>query len=69
MMVHRLLARYLEGGKPANRTELEKAAAYASDREILAAEAERARTRAEKQAYADKQAKKRAILKALREQQ
>ena len=42
MMVHRLLARYLEGGKPANRTELEKAAAYASDREILAAEAERA---------------------------
>jgi len=42
MMVHRLLARYLEGGKPANRAELEKAAAYASDREILAAEAERA---------------------------
>ncbi len=36
--------------------------------ERAAAEAERARTRAEKQAYADKQAKKRAILKALREQ-
>ena len=45
MMVHRLLARYLEGGKPANRAELEKAAAYASDREILAAEAERASIR------------------------
>ena len=37
-------------------------------RQRAAAEAERARTRAEKQAYADKQAKKRAILKALREQ-
>ena len=42
MMVHRLLARYLSGGKGADRAELEKMSAYASDREILAAEAERA---------------------------
>ncbi len=42
MMVHRLLARYLAGGKSADRNELEERCAYASDREIVAAEAERA---------------------------
>ena len=42
MMVHRLLARYLAGGKPADKTELEDLCARASDREVVAAEAERA---------------------------
>ena len=42
MMVHRLLARYLDGGKSADREELEKLCAHASDREIVASEAERA---------------------------
>ena len=42
MMVHRLLARYLEGGKSADREALESLCAHASDREIVAAEAERA---------------------------
>ncbi|MDE6861362.1 MAG: RNB domain-containing ribonuclease, partial [Alistipes sp.] len=42
MMVHRLLAHYLAGGKSADRNELEERCAYASDREIVAAEAERA---------------------------
>lgn len=42
MMVHRLLARYLEGGKSADRTAVEKLCEHASEREIVAAEAERA---------------------------
>ena len=42
MMVHRLLAHYLAGGKPADKTELEDLCARASDREVVAAEAERA---------------------------
>ena len=42
MMVHRLLARYLEGGKSADRTTVEKLCEHASEREIVAAEAERA---------------------------
>ena len=42
MMVHRLLARYLEGGKSADRTTLEKLCEHASEREVVAAEAERA---------------------------
>ena len=40
MMVHRLLARYLAGGKPADKTELEDLCARASDREVVAAEAD-----------------------------
>jgi len=42
MMVHRLLARYLEGGKSADRETLETLCERASEREIVAAEAERA---------------------------
>lgn len=42
MMVHRLLARYLAGGKSADSKTLEKQATYASEREVLASEAERA---------------------------
>lgn len=42
MMVHRLLARYLEGGKPADAQMLEGLCARASEREVVAAEAERA---------------------------
>lgn len=42
MMVHRLLARYLEGGKSADRNTYETLCEHASDREIVAAEAERA---------------------------
>lgn len=42
MMVHRLLARYLDGGKSADRTACEGLCEHASEREIVAAEAERA---------------------------
>ena len=42
MLVHRLLARYLEGGRSADREELESMCQHASEREIVAAEAERA---------------------------
>ena len=42
MMVHRLLARYLEGGKSADKETLEALCEQASEREIIAAEAERA---------------------------
>ena len=42
MMVHRLLARYLEGGKSADKETLEALCVQASEREIVAAEAERA---------------------------
>ena len=42
MMVHRLLARYLAGGKSADSQSLERQATYASEREVLASEAERA---------------------------
>ena len=42
MMVHRLLARYLAGGRSADKKVLEEQCAYASDREVVAAEAERA---------------------------
>ncbi len=41
MMVHRLLARYLEGGKSADKSELEALCVRASEREVIAAEAER----------------------------
>lgn len=42
MMVHRLLARYLEGGESARQEEYAKLCKYASEREVVAAEAERA---------------------------
>lgn len=42
MMVHRLLARYLAGGKSADRDTCETLCEHASEREIVAAEAERA---------------------------
>ena len=42
MMVHRLLAHYLEGGKSVAKEPVEELCARASDREIVAAEAERA---------------------------
>lgn len=42
MMVHRLLARYLEGGKSADKETVEALCARASEREVIAAEAERA---------------------------
>ena len=42
MMVHRLLARYLEGGKSADKQTTEELCARASEREVIAAEAERA---------------------------
>ena len=42
MMVHRLLARYLDGGKSADRSTYEGLCEHASEREIVAAEAERA---------------------------
>ncbi len=42
MMVHRLLARYLEGGRSADKKELEALCVRASEREVVAAEAERA---------------------------
>ncbi|WP_417015522.1 ribonuclease R [Alistipes sp.] len=42
MMVHRLLAHYLEGGKSVEKEPVEELCVRASDREIVAAEAERA---------------------------
>ena len=42
MMVHRLLARYLDGGRSADRETLEALCVRASEREVIAAEAERA---------------------------
>jgi ribonuclease R len=42
MMVHRLLAHYLEGGKPKNEEELERLCKHSSEMEIKASEAERA---------------------------
>lgn len=42
VMVHRLLQHYLDGGKSANEELLSEQCKYASDREKLAAEAERA---------------------------
>ena len=42
MMVHRLLARYLAEGKSADKTKLESQCVYATEREIVASEAERA---------------------------
>ena len=39
MMVHRLLARYLEGGKSADRDTFEKLCVHASERDVIAAEA------------------------------
>ena len=42
MMVHRLLARYLDGGKSADKETLEGLCEHASEREVVAAEAERA---------------------------
>lgn len=41
MMVHRLLAQYLEGGESAKKEVYDKLCKYASEREIVAAEAER----------------------------
>ncbi len=42
MMVHRLLQRYLDGGRSANRDTLESLCEHSSEREVVAAEAERA---------------------------
>jgi ribonuclease R len=42
MMVHRLLQRYLDGGKSADRDALESLCEHSSEREVVAAEAERA---------------------------
>lgn len=42
MMVHRLLANYLAGGKSANRDYYERECEHSSEREVVAAEAERA---------------------------
>ena len=42
MMVHRLLAHYLAGGKSVDKAEIGTLCEHASDREIVAAEAERA---------------------------
>ena len=42
MMVHRLLAHYLAGGKSADKAEIDALCERASDREVIAAEAERA---------------------------
>lgn len=42
MLVHRLLQRYLDGGKSADKMKLESLAIRSSDREVIAAEAERA---------------------------
>ncbi len=42
MMVHRLLARYLAGGKSADKQTVEELCARSSEREVIAAEAERA---------------------------
>ena len=42
MLVHRLLAQYLEGGESARRDTYDKLCKHASEREIVAAEAERA---------------------------
>ncbi len=42
MMVHRLLARYAEGGRSAMRNKYEELCDHASDMELLAAQAERA---------------------------
>ncbi len=45
MMVHRLLARYLDKGKSVDAVAYEKLCEHASEREVLAAEAERASTK------------------------
>lgn len=42
MLVHRLLAHYLEGGRSANKEQLEGLCDHCSEREVIAAEAERA---------------------------
>ncbi|MFI3317090.1 MAG: ribonuclease R [Rikenellaceae bacterium] len=42
MMVHRLLAHYLDGGKSVDKEPLEKLCVHSSEREIVAANAERA---------------------------
>ncbi|MFR9603083.1 MAG: ribonuclease R, partial [Rikenellaceae bacterium] len=42
MMVHRLLAHYLAGGKSPKKEEIESLCTHSSDREIIAANAERA---------------------------
>ena len=42
MMVHRLLARYLAEGKSADKAKIEAQCVYATEREIIASEAERA---------------------------
>ena len=42
MMVHRLLAHYLDGGRSADKEPLEGLCIHASEREVIAAEAERA---------------------------
>lgn len=42
MMVHRLLAAYLEGNKQADKKQLEELCVHSTEREIIASEAERA---------------------------
>ena len=41
LMVHRLLARYLDGGESAKKDKFEEECRYASERELVAADAER----------------------------
>ncbi|MBO7077848.1 MAG: ribonuclease R [Bacteroidales bacterium] len=45
LMVHRLLARYLDNGESAKKDQYEEACRYASERELVAADAERTSTR------------------------
>ena len=45
LMVHRLLTRYLEGGESAKKDKYEQECRYASERELVAADAERTSTK------------------------
>ena len=45
LMVHRLLSRYLEGGESAKKDKYEQECRYASERELVAADAERTSTK------------------------
>ena len=45
LMVHRLLARYLDNGESAKKDQYEEACRYASERELVAADAERTSTK------------------------
>ena len=45
LMVHRLLARYLDNGESAKKDKFEEECRYASERELVAADAERTSTK------------------------